>query len=821
MPEASVVREREVKGAPSTPRVELRYGELLGSEPFIDSQRAALFTDYMRRHWTSPRYVRAAGALRHVLSNLTPRIWDEELIVGNVSRHFKGTHVYPEYEAWMLEGFNRIRREEERYIDGTLQKGKGDRLGIYLILPDDKEKILEVARFWEGKDWRTLAENCLRETKEDFDLVEKWMRQLVFLRFMFDVPEGRVIVDYQKIIDEGIDGLIARIDRKLTSIGSLDSKDKFDRYNFYKGVKLALDGVVRFAENHASEAERLAAECRDTRRKEELLEIARICRKVPRRRADTFREAMQSFWFTHVCLFIELNGRGISPGRFDQYLYRPFKSDLDAGSITENDALELLELMRIKCAEITRAHATFTESYLGGSVYQNLTLGGVDRYGNPCDNELSNLVLKAGINVRTWQPTLSVRWSEDMDHDFKMNVVDCIKSGSGYPALFNNKIAIERFVNATGATIEDARDWAPCGCVDMQICGKRMPMYAVPHTNSLKILELVLDGGVNPVTGDKLVDVNIDVEQASFHEIIEEYKRVTGIIARREEEYWNTIMLVHNDLGLVHPFMTALLDDCIERGLDAYEGGCRYSDPAYVISCGIVNVANSLAAIKRLVFDDRSTSMREIKEAVAANFVGHEKLLRMLLDAPKFGNDDDYVDVIAAELYEAWSEAAQQVKNWVGEPWRPSTLSVTTQVLHGKACGASPDGRLAGEYLADGALSAFPGTDVNGPTSLIKSASKVNAKNLQATLFNMKFHPEAIEGDIGAEKFIKLIDAYFSLGGYQVQFNVVSAGTLRAAQEEPDKYRELVVKVAGYNARFTLLHKELQDSIIARTEHGL
>ena len=585
-------------------------------------------------------------------------------------------------------------------------------------------------------------------------------------------------------------------------------------------MRLALEGVACFAENHASEAERLAAECKNATRRLELLEIARICSKVPRQPAETFREAMQSFWCTHVCLFIELNGRGISPGRFDQYMYRPFKSDLDAGRITEFEALELLELMRIKCAEITRAHATFTESYLGGSVYQNLTLGGVDAEGAPCNNALSHLILKAGINVRTWQPTLSVRWLAEMSHDFKMNVVDCIKAGSGYPALFSDEIATDRFVKITGASLEDARDWAPCGCVDMQICGKRMPMYAVPHTNSLKILELVLNGGTNPVTGDKLVDVKIDIERASFHEIIEEYKRVTGVIARREEEYWNTIMLVHNDMGLVHPFMTTLLDDCIERGLDAYEGGCRYSDPAYVISCGMVNVANSLAAIKRLVFDDKSTSMREIMEATAANFVGHEKLLKMLLDAPKFGNDDDYVDAIAAELSEAWSEAAQQVTNWVGEPWRPSTLSVTTQVLHGKACGASPDGRLAGEYLADGALSAFPGTDLSGPTSLIKSASKVNARNLQATLFNMKFHPEAIEGEVGAQKFIKLIDTYFGLGGYQVQFNIVDSKMLVDAKKHPDRYSDLMVRVAGFTARFIDLGPDVQRQIIERTQFG-
>lgn len=814
-----ILEQREICGAPSTGRVAKRYQALLANEPFIDSERAVLHTQYMKDHWTDPKYLRAGGALKHVLSNLTARIWDDELIVGNISRYFKGTQVYPEYECWMMEGFKKIKREEERYMAGTLQERKGDRLGIYLIYPEDKEQILEVTKLWEGRDWRSLAEKYLKETKSDFPLVEKWMQQLVFLRFMFDVPEGRVIVDYQKIIDEGVEGIMKRIDGKLAGLGNLNTREKFDKYNFYQGIKLALEGLVAFAENHASEAERLAADCEDPVRRAELLEIARICRKVPRLPADTFHEAMQSFWFTHVVLFIELNGRGISPGRFDQYMHRPFKSDLDAGAITIEKALELLELMRIKCGEITRAHATFTESYLGGSVYQNLTLGGVDRYGKPCDNELSMLVLQAGINVKTWQPTLSVRWTEDMSADFKHMAVKTIKAGSGYPALFNDRLATERFIRHSGTSLEDARDWAPCGCVDMQVCGKRMPMYAVPHTNNLKIFELVLNGGINPVTGDRLFDVKLDINRASYEEIVAEYIRAQDIIINREEEYWNTIMVVHNDLGLVHPIMTALLDDCIDKGKDAYEGGCRYNDPAYVISCGVVSVANSLAAIKKLVFEDRVLTMEELMAALKDNFKGKEKLRKQLLNAPKYGNDDDYVDLILAELYDAWSDSAQKVDNWVGEPWRPSTLSVTTQVLLGKACGATPDGRLAGEFVADGALSAQPGTDCNGPTSLIKSAAKVDAANLQSTLFNMKFSPSAIEGPEGAEKFIHLNEAYFNLGGYQVQYNIVDQKMLLDAQEHPENYSDLMVRVAGFTARFIDLGPDVQKQIIERTQY--
>jgi formate C-acetyltransferase/4-hydroxyphenylacetate decarboxylase large subunit len=476
--------------------------------------------------------------------------------------------------------------------------------------------------------------------------------------------------------------------------------------------------------------------------------------------------------------------------------------------------------MRIKCAEITRAHATFTESYLGGSVYQNLTVGGTDRQGVPCDNELSKLVLRAGVNVRTWQPTLSVRWTERMSPDFKHAVVDCIKSGSGYPALFNDQLAVERFVRESGASLEDARDWAPCGCVDMQLCGKRMPMYAIPHTNNLKILELVLHRGKNPVTGDELVEVRIDPATASFAELVAELERVTAHIVERQMDYWNTIMLVHNDLGLVHPFMSALLDDCLERGIDAYEGGCRYSDPAYVISCGMVNVANSLASIRQLVFDERTVTMPELLDALEANFVGHEPLRRRLLEVPKYGNDDDYVDDILRGLYRSWAAAAEKVDNWLGQPWRPSTLSVTTQVLHGKACGASADGRLRGEFLADGALSAFPGSDEKGPTSLIKSAAKIDARGLQSTLFNMKFNPSAIEGRAGAEKFITLNEVYFQLGGYQVQHNIVDRAMLLDAQAHPERHADLMVRVAGFTARFVDLGPDVQRQIIERTQFG-
>jgi len=774
----------------------------------------------MKEHWNEPLYSRQGGALKYVLSNLRPVIREGELIVGSVTPYVRGTHLYPEYESnWMREALKGVKREEERYIEGMLPVKYAElRLGIHKFSQETRRELEDALQFWR-EDWRTLTEVILRKRK-DFEIMEKWQKQLLFLRLMWDVSEGRVLVDYRKVIDDGLEALIEKCRHKMSQLGAITTKENLDKYDFYRGSILALEGVIAFADNYAREAERLAKDANEER-KWELLEIARICRKVPCQRADTFHEAIQSFWFIQCTLFIEVNGRGISPGLFDQYMYRPFRDDLEQGQITKEKALELLELLRIKHSEIIRAHAKFTESYNAGSVFQNLTLGGVDRCGRGADNELSKIVLQAGINVKTHQPTLSIRWSDELSKEFKLKVIECIKAGSGYPALFNDNAGIERMTKITGAVLEDAREWAPCGCVDMNISGKRMPQWVVQHFNAVKILELVLNDGINPASGDKLADTGMKIKEASFEDIKRAWISVMTLIVKKETEYWNTAMVVKNNIGLVLPLLSTLLDDCIEKGMHCQEGGCRYNDGAYLNSCGIINVVNSLAAIKKCVFEDKLFTIGELKEALRENFEGErfEEIRRQLLKAPKFGNAEDYVDQIAVELYDAYSEATQQNLNWLGEPWRPSTLSVTSHVLLGNACGASPDGRKAGEHLCDGSVSPYPGTDANGPTALMLSASRPNAVNMQSHLLNMKFHPSAIEGEVGSKKFVALNDTYFHLGGYHVQYNIVDAKMLRDAQKYPENYKDLMIRVAGFTARFIELGTAVQEEIIRRTEY--
>ena len=810
---------REITGKPTTERVVKRYNAVKNAEFYIDTERARLYTEYMKTHLAEPPYILQCGALKHVYSHLTPTILEDELIVGRQSKYLRGTPVYPEYESgWMSEGLYGVKRVEEQYTKGTLpDKYANTMFGRFLINDQEIQEMKEFIEFWKN-DWRTYTHKILKE-RDDYDMVEKLQQEFVFFRLWWDVPEGRTIVDYGLVIEEGLESVINRCNAKIKDLKNIDTPEKVEKYNFWKGTILVVEGVIAFAENYGKEAERLAQQATGTR-KEELLEIAQICNKVPRKRADTFREAIQAFWFTHVCVFIETNGRGMSPGRFDQYMYRPFKADMDAGRITEKEVLELLELLRIKHSELGRVHAKLTEtSQVSGSTFQNVTLGGVDKYGNGADNELSLLILQAVINLPSQQPTLSVRWSDELSPKFKTKAIEAIKAGSGFPALFGDKAAIERFTKVVGTSLAEARDWAPCACVDVQLPGKRMPQWIAPQFNAAKILELVLNDGVNPVTGTKLIDTGIKVETATYEEIREAFKNAMGLVVTKEAEYWNLAMCTKLKMGITLPFTSALYDDCIEKGKDCQSGGCRYNESTYVVSVGVINVANSLAALKQCVFEKQLFTMQDVRTALKANFVGFDTLRKELAKAPKYGNNDDYVDSIAVDLYNAYVEKTEKNVNWVGGPWRTSTLSVHAQVSFGNACGATPEPRLAGEHLVDAGLSPAAGTDVCGPTAVLLSALKPDHTKMDAYLLNLKFHPSAIAGEAGTKKFIAFNDTFFAEGGYHVQYNVADAKMLKQAQKHPEEFPDLVVRVAGFSARWVELGPAVQEEIIRRTEY--
>lgn len=818
---------REFQGAPSTDRVKKLLDRLYESRLKIDSERCRLYTEWVRKHWSDPFNTRQGGALKHVLSNLTPVINEGELIVGQISRYFRGTQLYPEYETWFLEEFKGEKREEEKFGEGSLRKTEvreGEvRIGIFAMDSDEARVAQEVSRYWEENDLRSVAERNFIPEEDVSDFLDWLAHGLVAPPgVMWDVPEGRVIVDYERVLQKGLESIIEECDDRIDRIGVPRTEEEFCKKDFYKGVKLACEGVIKFAENYAEEAEKIAAGTKDPNREEKLVEIASILKKVPRGPAETFREALQSFWMVHTALFVEENGRGISPGRFDQYMYPFYREDIKEGRITRKEVLELMELLRIKCNQIVRAHPSATEGTLGGSIFQNLTLGGLDKNGKPADNELSKIILEAGINASTEQPTLSVRWNDKESFSFKKQAIDTIKAGNGYPAIFCDEPAIESLRKMTKAPEEDLYDWAPCGCVDMQICGKRAPMHAILHISGPKILELILNDGYDPKSGHKneLFDTQINFEGASVEEIKDEFFRILEIIIRKLGRIENSRMFTHNKvMGLTLPFTSALLDDCMEEGMHCQEGGCRYSDSPYYISCGFINVVNSLASIEKNITEEGNFTHEGLLKALGEDFEGHEGIQKLCLEAPKYGNDFDKVDEHAKDLYDRYSELVQKQYNWMGGPYRPSTLSVVTQTVLGKAAGATPDGREAGLPFADGSLSPHPGTDQKGPTAVLKSASKVDASNLQSTLLNLKFHPAVLEGETNAEKFVSFNDAYRELGGYHVQYNVVDSDMLKDAQEHPEQYQDLMVRVAGFTARFVDLGEDAQSEIIKRSEH--
>ena len=736
------------------------------------------------------------------------------------SRYFLGTQAYPEYESWMREGFKHIKRAEEAYIEGTLQKKEGDRLGIYRIYPEDAEAIKETAAFWEGKDWRSQAEAALHATVPDYDLVDKMQEQLVFLRFMFDVPEGRVIADYQKIIDMGCNGLIDICRAHLEELGMPETGEAYEKYTYYLGTIMALEGVIAFANNYADEALRLAEECDDEERANELREIARICRKVPAEPSDTFQEAVQAWWFAHLCIFIELNGRGISPGRFDQYMYRPYLASKQAGTLTDEEALELMELLRVKCTEIGRLHPVFTESYLGGSIYQNLTLGGSDRYGMPADNELSRIVLKAGINVKTWQPTLSVRWRDDMSKEFKDAVVECIKAGSGYPALFNDKMGTERFMKDSGANLEDARDWAPCGCVDMQLCGKRMPMYSVPHTNNLKILELVMNDGVNPVTGDKLVNVSTPFPR----ELFRADRRILPSGCPRHRGRRGALLQHRDGRAQFARPRASVLSALLGRLPGQRQGRLLRRLPLQR-----PGLRHLLRHHQRRELPGRHQEVRLRRQEVHARRAqgGHGRELRGARgDAQGAARRAEVRQRRRLRRRDRGSNCttsglmpARGVTNWLGEKWQPSTLSVTTQVLLGKACGATPDGRLAQDTVGRRRAVGLPRHRRERP-------DRPHPLGLQGPRHEPAVHAVQHEVQPGRHRGAGGTPTSSSAsttptsawGGYQVQYNVVDRNMLVDAVENPQDYTDSWSAWAGFTARFIDLGPDVQQQIIDRTE---
>lgn len=774
---------------------------LVAVHPEICVERARIVTQSYKDTEGEPMVIRRAKAMKKLLTEMSIFIQEDQLIVGAQASKLRFSPIFPETEAHYV-------KDE---ID-LFEKREQDRL----IVPEDvrKELLEDIIPYWEKQTIQDYVYSMF--PKELMDVI-KLENQIFSVDIHVTGSIGHVICDYDKILKLGFGGMKEYVEEKQAELDMTDP-DAIDKYNFYEAEKILCEAMILWGRRYAELAAEKASKEEDGRRKAEYEMIADICSRVPEKPATNFREAIQSFWFTHCMLYLEQNGLAVSVGRFDQFMYPYYKSSIEDGSITKDQAQELLECLWVKFTEIMRAYNYECAKYYAGfSISENLVVGGCDENGKCSVNELSYMCLDAEDHTTLPQPNLSVRYCRDLPEDFLYRAVEVVSKGRTKPEFFNDEVAIVNLMN-DGVSMDDARNYAISGCVEA------VPPHCDGETNAAmsniaKALEFALNDGkdrlngkqVGPKTGDPRNFKNIDDVIEAFRTQIEWYvdKMVEAI---------NIIEKVHAEHYPL-PYFSLLMNDCCEKGLDITAGGARYNftGPQAV---GFADCANSLAVIEKMVFEDKQLDMGQLLEILDTNFEGNEIFRQMFINkVPKWGNDDDFVDQFGVKVAEIYCQAVSKYKNTRGGVYRPGIYSVSGNVPTGLAVGATPNGRFATTPLADG-IGVQHGTDKKGPNAITRSCCKLNHELIgNGTILNEKFTPKLVEDQKGKEALCSLIKTYFEEGGWHIQFNVVSADTLREAQKDPEANKSMIIRVAGYSAFFVELDKAVQDDIILRTEH--
>ena len=827
-----------------SPRIQKLIDALYEKMPQIEADRAVLLTESYKATEGEPIITRRAKAFAHILEHIPITIREDELIVGAATKAPRGCQVFPEYSfEWLESEFDTV---ATRVADP------------FYISDETKKTLSEVYKYWHGKTTSELATSYMSDEAK-----------LVIDHGMFTPGNyfyngiGHVTVNYPKVLAVGYRGIIAEAQAELDAIKPGDA-DFSRRSHFLRAVILSCEAAIKYAKRYAVLARNMAKTSLDIKRKTELETIAYVCDRVPEHGATSFREACQSFWFIQMLLQVESSGHSISPGRFDQYMYPYYKKDLDAGIITRYDAQELMDCIWVKLNDLNKVRdAASAEGFAGYSLFQNLIVGGQDIHGKDATNDLSFMAVTSTEHVFLPQPSFSVRVWNGTPHEFLIRAAQLTRTGIGFPAYYNDEVIIPA-LQSRGLTLEDARDYNIIGCVEPQKAAKTDGWHDAAFFNMCRPLEMVFSSGVDKNV--RIGPATPDVKSMSTYEEFE--------AAYREQMNYFIELLVNADnaIDVAHaercplPFQSCMVDDCIGRGKSLQEGGAIYNFTGPQ-GFGIANVTDALYAIKKLVFEQKKYTLEFFREALDNNFGadmdGHmaEKLTSQIAASivasgkeltaediktvyltvrkngasdeakkkytslledigaiTKFGNDDDEVDAFAREVAYTYTKPLESYKNPRGGIFQAGLYPVSANVPLGAQTGATPDGRLAYTPIADG-VSPAAGRDVKGPTAAANSVSRLDhyiASN--GTLFNMKFHPSALEGESGLESFVALVRGYFDQKGSHMQFNVVSRETLRDAQKHPEKYKSLVVRVAGYSALFTTLSKGLQEDIINRTE---
>lgn len=783
---------------------------VLNKKPYICAERALLATEAYKENQHQTNVMKRALMLKNILEKMSIYIEDETLIVGNQAASNKDAPIFPEYTMEFV--LNEL---------DLFEKRDGD---VFYITEKTKEDLRSIAPFWENNNLRAKA-GCLLP-----DEVSVFMETGFFgMEGKMNSGDAHLAVDYRTVLEVGLEGYRKRTLHEKANL-DLTEPESIDKYQFYNAILIVLDAVQTYAERFSALAKQLA-ETATPERKAELLEISRICAKVPNQPVETFQEAVQSVWFIQLILQIESNGHSLSYGRFDQYMYPYLKSDLEKGNISEAKAVELLTNLWIKSLTINKVRSqAHTFSSAGSPLYQNVTIGGQTRDKKDAVNKLSYLVLRSVAQTKLPQPNLTVRYHSGLDNDFMNECIEVMKLGFGMPAFNNDEIIIPSF-EKIGVTEEDAYDYSAIGCVETAVPGKwGYRCTGMSYMNFPKILMIAMNDGIDPVSGKRFVKgYGHFKEMKSFEELQDAWDKTVRELTRMSVIVENAI-----DIGLEREvpdvLCSALTEDCIGRGKTLKEGGAVY-DFISGLQVGIANLADSLAAIKKLVYEEQKVTQEELWEALMTDYASErsQEIQQMILnDVPKYGNDDDYTDQLVTKAYDSYIEEVKKYPSTrfgrgpIGGTRYSGTSSISANVGQGKGTMATPDGRNAWVPLAEG-CSPSHNMDKNGPTSVLKSVSKLRTEEIiGGVLLNQKVNPQTLAKEEDKQKLIMLLRAFFNkLHGYHIQYNVVSRETLIDAQRHPEKHRDLIVRVAGYSAFFNVLSKATQDDIIERTEHVL
>ena len=794
-----------------TARMRAFREEVLDERPFVDAERAVLCTESYRQTQDQPPVMRRALALAHILDDMSIYIEDKTLLAGNQATKNCNAPVFPEYTlGFVLDELD------------SFEKRDGD---VFYITDEDKRRIRGIAPFWENNTLRDRGMALLP------DEVSVFMETGLFgMEGKLNAGDAHLAINHARMLREGLRGYEERARRAKAAL-DLTDPDSVDKYAFYKAVLVVIDAVRRFSLRYSALAVDLASRESDPARRAELERMGAICAKVPYEPASSFREAMQAVWFSQVLLQIESNGHSLSFGRFDQYLYPYYKADLDGGRISEDEALELLCNLWIKTLTVQKIRSqAHTLSSAGSPMYQNVTIGGQTTDGRDAVNELSFLVLRSVAQTRLTQPNLTVRYHANIDRRFLDECVEVMRLGFGMPALNNDEVIIPSFIS-WGVSEEDAYDYSAIGCVECAVPGKwGYRCTGMSYLNFPRLLLCTMNGGVDLTSGKRFTkDYGHFTEMESYEELAEAWDKTIREMCRYSVIVENAIDKA-SERDVPDVLCSALTDDCIARGKTIKEGGAVY-DFISGLQVGIANMADSLAAIKKLVFEEEKIGRQQLWDALLDDFQSPEgqRVQRLLIDeAPKYGNDIDYVDDLAVESYEPYIEEVAKYPSTrfgrgpIGGIRYAGTSSISANVGQGMGTMATPDGRHAREPLAEGCSPAH-NCDKQGPTAVFKSVSKLPTEKITGgVLLNQKLTPTMLSREENRQKLELMLQTFFNrLHGYHVQYNVVSRDTLIDAQRHPEAHKDLIVRVAGYSAFFNVLSRATQDDIIGRTEQTL